>query len=255
MRRFNHLRRIRSRFMMLGYHAGADRSRGSFGQFRAAISMHDEVARMQVGDGAEVLQQDSIDTSRMSVDVEVDQDIMAAVHRRGMTGQPAAEIGRIEGMIIQADLVQSRDEIRNGIATRPGREHEGIVAGTAAHDVVAGATYQQVVAGSAVQRVVAGVAEQQVLAVAAIDGVARSIAGDNIVAGRAVSAGPAVIGQRIEIAAKVVAGIARATVEPRSEEHTSELQSRQYLVCRLLLEKKKKKKHKKQTKNNTTASY
>src|SRR3712207_6875335 len=30
-------------------------------------------------------------------------------------------------------------------------------------------------------------------------------------------------------------------VTPRSEEHTSELQSRQYLVCRLLLEKKKKK--------------
>src|SRR3712207_7488825 len=27
--------------------------------------------------------------------------------------------------------------------------------------------------------------------------------------------------------------------QPRSEEHTSELQSRQYLVCRLLLEKKK----------------
>src|SRR3712207_8624490 len=30
----------------------------------------------------------------------------------------------------------------------------------------------------------------------------------------------------------------------RSEEHTSELQSRQYLVCRLLLEKKKNTKHK-----------
>src|SRR3712207_7352860 len=30
-------------------------------------------------------------------------------------------------------------------------------------------------------------------------------------------------------------------VDKRSEEHTSELQSRQYLVCRLLLEKKKKK--------------
>src|SRR2546425_1922694 len=29
----------------------------------------------------------------------------------------------------------------------------------------------------------------------------------------------------------------------RSEEHTSELQSLAYLVCRLLLEKKKKKKH------------
>src|SRR3712207_7424390 len=36
-------------------------------------------------------------------------------------------------------------------------------------------------------------------------------------------------------------GSARAAVEAltRSEEHTSELQSRQYLVCRLLLEKKK----------------
>src|SRR5258707_2714135 len=34
---------------------------------------------------------------------------------------------------------------------------------------------------------------------------------------------------------------------PRSEEHTSELQSRQYLVCRLLLEKKKKKKNKNDT--------
>src|SRR3712207_6927146 len=33
--------------------------------------------------------------------------------------------------------------------------------------------------------------------------------------------------------------VALAAVE-RSEEHTSELQSRQYLVCRLLLEKKKK---------------
>src|SRR3712207_7298197 len=32
----------------------------------------------------------------------------------------------------------------------------------------------------------------------------------------------------------------RSEVPARSEEHTSELQSRQYLVCRLLLEKKKK---------------
>src|SRR5258707_10001514 len=31
----------------------------------------------------------------------------------------------------------------------------------------------------------------------------------------------------------------RPTLPTRSEEHTSELQSRQYLVCRLLLEKKK----------------
>src|SRR5947209_10394178 len=38
--------------------------------------------------------------------------------------------------------------------------------------------------------------------------------------------------------------------EARSEEHTSELQSRQYLVCRLLLEKKKKKKKTTTTKDN-----
>src|SRR3712207_1712701 len=34
--------------------------------------------------------------------------------------------------------------------------------------------------------------------------------------------------------------VSPATTPCRSEEHTSELQSRQYLVCRLLLEKKKK---------------
>src|SRR2546422_9815929 len=33
----------------------------------------------------------------------------------------------------------------------------------------------------------------------------------------------------------------RHAIAPRSEEHTSELQSRLHLVCRLLLEKKKKK--------------
>src|SRR5947208_12996789 len=36
----------------------------------------------------------------------------------------------------------------------------------------------------------------------------------------------------------------------RSEEHTSELQSPDHLVCRLLLEKKKKKKNKKQKRQN-----
>src|SRR3712207_7283172 len=36
---------------------------------------------------------------------------------------------------------------------------------------------------------------------------------------------------------------ARVTTTERSEEHTSELQSRQYLVCRLLLEKKTRKIH------------
>src|SRR5258707_6750970 len=40
---------------------------------------------------------------------------------------------------------------------------------------------------------------------------------------------------------RVVCGTLAGT--SRSEEHTSELQSRQYLVCRLLLEKKKRRGH------------
>src|SRR3712207_8859963 len=49
--------------------------------------------------------------------------------------------------------------------------------------------------------------------------------------------------------ARALARRRRARARPRlrapgrSEEHTSELQSRQYLVCRLLLEKKKTKRH------------
>src|SRR5258708_22210466 len=45
--------------------------------------------------------------------------------------------------------------------------------------------------------------------------------------------------------------------EHRSEEHTSELQSPDHLVCRLLLEKKKKKKYKKNKRTQTaiTRSY
>src|SRR3712207_9009873 len=40
---------------------------------------------------------------------------------------------------------------------------------------------------------------------------------------------------------KIFSNPDQKATEDRSEEHTSELQSRQYLVCRLLLEKKKKK--------------
>src|SRR3712207_7496938 len=49
---------------------------------------------------------------------------------------------------------------------------------------------------------------------------------------------PAGVALAAVLAADEVAG-----ADHRSEEHTSELQSRQYLVCRLLLEKKKKKSH------------
>src|SRR3712207_8047978 len=47
----------------------------------------------------------------------------------------------------------------------------------------------------------------------------------------------------------------RHPLRPRSEEHTSELQSRQYLVCRLLLEKKKQRhSHTVQTYDTTISS-
>src|SRR3712207_6988416 len=54
---------------------------------------------------------------------------------------------------------------------------------------------------------------------------------------------------RVAVQTSALASSARGRLGPgtrrpcsrrRSEEHTSELQSRQYLVCRLLLEKKKK---------------
>src|SRR3712207_8641022 len=43
----------------------------------------------------------------------------------------------------------------------------------------------------------------------------------------------------VDSARRPLPKIACTTILHRSEEHTSELQSRQYLVCRLLLEKKK----------------
>src|SRR5258707_4114433 len=51
------------------------------------------------------------------------------------------------------------------------------------------------------------------------------------------------VNERLLVMTKL-SGLMRGKLVPRngerSEEHTSELQSRQYLVCRLLLEKKKK---------------
>src|SRR5207302_1569018 len=44
----------------------------------------------------------------------------------------------------------------------------------------------------------------------------------------------------LKAAAEIAEAVVDAAVETRSEEHTSELQSRENLVCRLLLEKKKK---------------
>src|SRR2546425_9215082 len=53
---------------------------------------------------------------------------------------------------------------------------------------------------------------------------------------------PRSIPGRLEQARSAREGLGLSYVSPRSEEHTSELQSLAYLVCRLLLEKKKNKK-------------
>src|SRR3712207_8359200 len=47
-------------------------------------------------------------------------------------------------------------------------------------------------------------------------------------------------GEQADPAREEVRAVDPPGADHRSEEHTSELQSRQYLVCRLLLEKKKK---------------
>src|SRR3712207_8006959 len=57
-----------------------------------------------------------------------------------------------------------------------------------------------------------------------------------VVAVHAPRAGRRVCPARLD---RVEVGAASVALHDRSEEHTSELQSRQYLVCRLLLEKKK----------------
>src|SRR5258707_2803658 len=51
---------------------------------------------------------------------------------------------------------------------------------------------------------------------------------------------PAASQEELQQRRRASPGLAERDVRIRSEEHTSELQSRQYLVCRLLLEKKKK---------------
>src|SRR5437870_8039012 len=63
---------------------------------------------------------------------------------------------------------------------------------------------------------------------------------------------PLFLRRRFPFGAPVAVGLAKE--ERRSEEHTSELQSRGHLVCRLLLEKKKKK-NKKNSEKTTDSAY
>src|SRR5437762_7748253 len=79
------------------------------------------------------------------------------------------------------------------------------------------------------------------------EGTARAAGADR---GRAAHGVPALTDVRYATVAELAQGLKRkryssaelagATLALRSEEHTSELQSPMYLVCRLLLEKKKK---------------
>src|SRR3712207_8464597 len=71
---------------------------------------------------------------------------------------------------------------------------------------------------------------------APVDARAEHVAGLDVqVGGAALDGGPQDLLHKPGVGCRVT-GAARRR---RSEEHTSELQSRQYLVCRLLLEKKK----------------
>src|SRR3712207_7943665 len=73
-----------------------------------------------------------------------------------------------------------------------------------------------------------------------LDGVTRDGAGVRAGLGRVVLLRLARLGARL-VGGQADVGVGRRDLRDpglRSEEHTSELQSRQYLVCRLLLEKK-----------------
>src|SRR3712207_7342532 len=59
--------------------------------------------------------------------------------------------------------------------------------------------------------------------------------------------GPLAAGVLLAHVDDAILAVERGDGGGRSEEHTSELQSRQYLVCRLLLEKKKKKRREQST--------
>src|SRR3712207_7480336 len=76
-------------------------------------------------------------------------------------------------------------------------------------------------------------------------GVAVSVTGSSAPAAVSVTGSSAAPAVSVTSAGTAVSAVVSTTVAAvsvaRSEEHTSELQSRQYLVCRLLLEKKKKK--------------
>lgn len=74
-----------------------------------------------------------------------------------------------------------RIKARDRVVAEPSCEHEGIVAGTAVHRVVAAAANQPVVACAAVKRVDTGAADQRVVTTAAAQAVVAGAAGNDVV--------------------------------------------------------------------------
>src|SRR5205823_9919903 len=74
---------------------------------------------------------------------------------------------------------------------------------------------------------------------------AIEVAPNTLVAARVVAHEPEAQRKFDEVKDEIADALRQQEAFKRSEEHTSELQSLAYLVCRLLLEKKKKKKEKK----------
>src|SRR3712207_4449263 len=72
------------------------------------------------------------------------------------------------------------------------------------------------------------------------DGIASVYGLEKAMAGELLEFPGKVYGMALNLEEEMVGAVILGDDSGRSEEHTSELQSRQYLVCRLLLEKKKK---------------
>src|SRR3712207_8604845 len=66
----------------------------------------------------------------------------------------------------------------------------------------------------------------------------RSEPGDTLLFGSESRGAPAEVHARADVRVRIPQVEGTRSLNLRSEEHTSELQSRQYIVCRLLLEKK-----------------
>src|SRR5277367_3550242 len=102
--------------------------------------------------------------------VEVDDDVIALLHRLGEGTVEHGEAGRIN-----LDPVAFL-EVGDGVVTPVGREGEGVLSLAALQPVVAGAAVETVVARPAEQRVLAAATFEQVIAGPALEPVVMLVA-------------------------------------------------------------------------------